>query len=39
MGETTFSLMYGGEAVILAEVSLCNARISRFVPVENDELM
>ena len=38
-GETTFSLMYKGEAVILAEVSLCNARISRFVPVENDELM
>ena len=38
-GETPFSLTYGGEAVIPTEVSLCNARVSRFVPVENEELM
>ena len=38
-GETPFSLTYRGEAVIPTEVSLCNARVSRFVPVENEELM
>ena len=38
-GETPFSLMYRGEAIISAEVSLCSARVSGFVPVENEELM
>ncbi|XP_075640520.1 uncharacterized protein LOC142612295 [Castanea sativa] len=37
--ETPFSLMYGGEAVISAKISLCSARVSRFVPAENEELM
>ena len=39
MGETLFSLMYGGEAVILAKVSLCSARVLGFLPVENEEFM
>ena len=39
MGETLFFLMYGGEAVILAKVSLCSARVSGFLPVENEEVM
>ena len=39
MGETLFSLMYGREAVILAKVSLCSARVLGFLPVENEELM
>ena len=38
-GETPFSLTYGGEAVIPTEVSLCNAQVSTFVLVENEELM
>ncbi|XP_023874457.1 uncharacterized protein LOC111986999 [Quercus suber] len=38
-GETPFSLTNGGEAVIPTEVSLCSARVSRFVPIENEELM
>lgn len=38
-GETPFSLTYGGEAVIPTKVSLCSARVSRFFPVENEELM
>ena len=37
--ETPFSLTYITEAVILAEVSLCSAWVSRFAPTENDELM
>ena len=39
MGETPFSLTYRAEAVILAEVNLCNARVSGFSPAENSELM
>ena len=39
MGETPFSLTYGGEAVIPIEISLCSARVSGFVPAENEELM
>ena len=39
MGETPFSLMYRMEAVIPAKVNLCSARVSGFVPTENDELM
>lgn len=39
MGETPFSLTYGGEAVIPTEVRLCSARVSGFVPAENEELM
>ena len=37
--ETSISLTYGTEAVILAEVNLCSGRVSRFTPIENDELM
>ena len=39
MGETPFSLMYGGEAVLSAEVNLCSARVSGFALTKNDELM
>ena len=39
MGETLFSLTYGGEAVIPTEVSLCSARVTGFVPRKNEELM
>ena len=38
-GETSFSLTYGAEVVIPAEVNLCNARVSGFSPAENSELM
>ena len=37
--ETPFSLTYGVEAVISAEVNLCNARVLGFSPVENSKLM
>ena len=37
--ETLFSLTYGGEAMITIGVSLCSAQVSRFVPIENEELM
>ena len=37
--ETLFSLMYGAEVVIPAEVNLCCARVARFDPVQNNELM
>ena len=37
--ETSISLTYGTKAVILAEVNLCSGRVSRFTPIENDELM
>ena len=39
MGETLFSLTYGVEAIILAEVNLCNARVTGFNPAQNDESM
>ncbi|XP_075659069.1 uncharacterized protein LOC142628929 [Castanea sativa] len=39
MGETPFSLTYGAEVVILAEVNLYSAQVSRFSPAENVELM
>ena len=39
MEETPFSLTYGAEAVIPAEVNLCSARVSGFISVENSELM
>ena len=39
MGETPFSLTYGAEAVIPAEVNLCSARVMGFAPAQNDELM
>ena len=35
-GETPFSLTYGVEAVIPAEVNMCNARIGGFNPVQNE---
>jgi len=38
-GETPFSLTYGAEAVISAEVNLCSARVTGFVPTKNGELM
>ena len=38
-GETPFSLTYGVEAVIPAEVNLCSGWVSRFSPAENSELM
>ena len=38
-GETSFSLTYGAKAVILAEINLCNAQVSKFVPAQNDGLM
>ena len=38
-GETSFSLTYGAEAVIPAEINLCNAQVSGFSPAKNVELM
>ena len=35
-GETPFSLTYGAEAVIPAEVNLCSARVSRFNMKQNN---
>ena len=37
--ETPFSLTYGAEAVIPAEVNLCSAWVGRFVPSQNDRLL
>ena len=34
--ETPFSLTYGAEAVIPAEVNLCSARVSRFNTKQNN---
>ncbi|XP_075658845.1 uncharacterized protein LOC142628685 [Castanea sativa] len=39
MGETPFSLTYGAEAVIPAEINLCSARVVGFAPDENEKLM
>ena len=38
-GETPFSLTYEAEAVIPAEVNLCNAQVFGFNPTENSKLM
>ena len=38
-GETPFSLTYGAEAIILAEINLCSARVLGFNPAKNSELM
>ena len=38
-GETPFSLTYGAEAVIPAEVNMCSARIDEFDPVQNELMM
>ena len=38
-GETSFSLTYKAKAIILAEINLCSARVSKFVPAQNDGLM
>ena len=38
-GETPFSLTYGVEAVILAEVNVCSTRIDGFNPVQNELMM
>ncbi|XP_075659130.1 uncharacterized protein LOC142629010 [Castanea sativa] len=37
--ETSFSLTYGAEAVIPAEVNLCSNRVVGFAPDENEKLM
>ena len=39
MGETLFSLTYGAEVVIPAEVNLYNALVSGFNLAKNSELM
>ena len=39
MGKTPFSLTYGAEAVIPAEVNMCSARIDGFNPVQNELMM
>ena len=36
MGETPFSLTYGAEAVIPAEINLCSARVSEFDTKQNE---
>ena len=38
-GETSFSLTYGAEAVIPAEVNVCSARIDRFNSVQSELMM
>ena len=38
-GETRFSLTYGAEAVILAEVNMCSARIDEFELIQNELMM
>ena len=38
-GENPFSLTYGAEAMISAEVNLCSARVEEFAPTCNDRLM
>ena len=38
-GETPFSLMYGAEAVIPAEINLCSARVGGFNPAQNNLMM
>ena len=38
-GETPFSLTYGAEAVIPAEVNVCSARIDGFNLVQNELMM
>ena len=37
--QTPFSLTYGVEAVIPAEVNMCSARIDRFNPIHNELMM
>ena len=39
IGETPFSLTYGVEAVIPAEVNLCSGRVNGFDPVQNELMM
>ena len=39
MGETPFSLTYGAEVVIPAEVNVCSARIDGFNPIQNELMM
>ena len=39
IGETPFSLTYGVEAVIPAEVNICSAQVDRFNPAQNDLMM
>ena len=38
-GETPFSLTYGVEAIIPAEINLCSARVLGFNLAKNSELM
>ena len=37
--ETPFSLTYGAEAMISAEVNLCNTRVDEFDPAQNELMM
>jgi len=37
--ETPFSLTYGAEAVILAEINLCSSSVVGFNPTKNSKLM
>ena len=37
--ETTFSLTYRAEAMISAEVNLCNTRVDEFDPAQNELMM
>ena len=39
MGKTPFSLTYGAEAVIPAEVNMCSTRIGGFNPIQNELMM
>ena len=38
-GESPFSLTYGAEVVISAEVNLCSARVEGFNPIRNEGMM
>ena len=38
-GETLFALTYGVEAIIVAEINLCSARVAELATVQNDKLM
>ena len=37
--ETSFSLTYGVEVVIPAEMNFCSTRVARFNPAQNNELL
>ena len=39
IGETSFSLNYGAEAVVSDEINLCSAWVVEFAPTQNDKLL